>query len=117
MDVAAPSPAARPETVFVDRRTRLSARAAVLAVLVLIVLAFAVSPLRALMLERAQVEQLEQQAAVLQRANRGLGQQISRLNDPAYIERLARECLGMSYPGETSFVLIPDSGGPLPNDC
>lgn len=142
MDVAAPSPAApsarapatriattrvpatptatqgrHPSLIRDADRTRLSTRAAVLLILIIIVMAFAVSPLRALMRQRAEIAGLDQQAALLVRANDQLHRQIAQLNDPAYVERLARECLGMSYPGETSFVLVPKNGGALPNDC
>jgi cell division protein FtsB len=93
-------------------RVRVSARAAVLLVLVLLVLAFAVAPLRALLAERAKLADLERQATELQRQNDVLEKRVLQLQDPAYLERLARECLGMVDPGEVAFVTVPEHGPP-----
>src|SRR5439155_22848781 len=120
---AATSPAVRPETKprgLLERPkprfgVRLSRRAAILFVLACVVLAFAVAPFRAYWVQRAQVHVLEQQARVLEGQNAALGQRIARLHDPAYLERLARECLGMVKPGETAFVIVPPPS--KSNDC
>ena len=34
-----------------------------------------------------------------------------------FLERIARECLGMVKPGETAFVVVPAHGKPDPPDC
>jgi len=107
-------PVARPEAA----RVRVSARAAVLLLLVLLVLLFAVAPLRALLSERAKLAGLERQASELQRENEVLQDRVHQLQDPAYLERLARECLGMVAPGETAFVTVPEHGPPPASaDC
>jgi cell division protein FtsB len=93
-------------------RSRVSTRAAVLLIVVLTVLTFAISPLRALLAERDKLGQLEQQTQVLDRQNGALRERILHLQDPAYLERLARECLGMVAPGETAFVTVPEKGPP-----
>jgi cell division protein FtsB len=99
-------------------RVRVSTRAAVLLILVLTVLTFAIAPLRALLVERDQLDRLEQQAQELQRQNAVLRDRILQLQDPAYLERLARECLGMVDPGETAFVTVPEEGPPpVSADC
>ena len=99
-------------------RVRVSTRAAVLLILVLTVLTFAIAPLRALLVERDQLDRLEQQAQELQRQNAVLQDRILQLQDPAYLERLARECLGMVDPGETAFVTVPEEGPPpVSADC
>ena len=41
--------------------------------------------------------------------------EISRLHDPAELERLARECLGMVGPGEVAFVMPGRTANP--SDC
>ena len=125
MGAAATSPAVRPETEPRSKRllerpkprfgVRLSRRAAILFVLVCVVLAFAVAPFRAYLVQRAQVHALEQQARALEEQNNALTQRIARLNDPAYLERLARECLGMVKPGETAYVIVPPPS--KSNDC
>ncbi len=114
---AAPSQAVRVRPVLERPRVRVTPRAAVLLVLVLIVLTFAISPFRAYLAQRTQIRELQQQTQLLQQANLKLDQQISRLQDPAYLEQLARECLGMVRPGETGFVLVPKGGGAQPADC
>ena len=64
-------------------------------------------PLRTYLAERSRIEQLERRTEQLERANEELRRGIRRLHDPAYIERLARECLGMARPGEIAFVVVP----------
>ena len=105
--------AARPQP-----RVRVSTRAAVLLVLVLTVLTFAIAPFRALLAERAKLGELQRQTQVVERQNEALDARIAQLKDPAYLERLARECLGMVAPGETAFVTVPEQGPPpAAKDC
>jgi len=98
-------------------RVRLTARAAILAVL--IVLAFAVSlvPIREYLAQRAQIARLENQTSMLSTANRQLENRVAALHDPQELERLARACLGMIRPGETAFVVVPKHGAPQPARC
>ncbi len=55
-----------------------------------------------------QVAELEYQRAALLEENRRLREEIRRLYDPAYIERVAREELGLVRPGEIAVVLVPE---------
>jgi cell division protein FtsB len=96
---------------------RLTARAAVLAVVSLILLTLAVAPLRSLIDGRNTLSQLERQAEDLEQRNERLEARIEQLNDPTYLERLARECLGMVRPGETAFVMVPKHGPPPTTRC
>ncbi len=98
-------------------QARLTARAAVLAVVSLILLTLAVAPLRALIDQRSDLAQLEQQAEQLAVRNARLEARIDRFTDPTYLEQLARECLGMVRPGETAFVMVPSRGAPLSPSC
>ena len=99
-------------------RVRVSTRAAVLLVVVLTVLTFAIAPLRALLAEHAKLDDLQRQTQVVEQQNEVLDRRIFRLKDPAYLERLARECLGMVAPGETAFVTVPEQGPPpAASDC
>ena len=93
-------------------RVRVSPRAAVLIVIVLAVLTLAISPVRALLAQRDELDQLDRQAQELEQRNDALHDRILHLQDPAYLERLARECLGMVEPGETAFVTVPEHGPP-----
>jgi cell division protein FtsB len=99
------------------RRVRLTARASVLAVVAMIVLTLSVAPLRTLLDQRSELSTLEQQTKDLAFDNAVLKARIAELNDPAYLERLARECLGMVKPGETAFVVIPRKGPPPSPQC
>jgi cell division protein FtsB len=99
-------------------RVRVSVRAAVLLIVVLTVLTFAISPLRALLVEGDKLDGLQRQTQQLDRQNDALRDRILQLQDPAYLERLARECLGMVAPGETAFVTVPEAGPPADSrDC
>jgi cell division protein FtsB len=96
---------------------RLTARAAVLAVVALILLTLAVAPLRALIDHRSDLAKLERQAEQLAVRNDRLEARIDRFTDPTYLEELARECLGMVRPGETAFVMVPTRGAPPTPSC
>ena len=54
---------------------------------------------------RARLVQLSTRVAQLEAENADLRVEISRLHDPAELERLARSCLGMVGPGEVAFVV------------
>jgi len=122
MSSAATSPAAARGTTRTGahraRRTwRLSARAGGLAVVVVLLLTLAVAPFRTLMDQRSQLGRLQRQTEQLGRENADLQAKIQRFDDPAYMEQLARRCLGMVLPGEIAFVTIPVRGAPIPTDC
>jgi cell division protein FtsB len=92
-------------------RARLGSRvtpgAAVLGLVVLLLLFAMVVPLRTYLQQRAQLAQLQREELVLTQQNVALGEQVHRLSDPAYLEELARACLGMVKPGEIAFVVVP----------
>lgn len=71
----------------------------------LFVLSSAQAALRLYHLVR-QVGELEHQRRALLEENRRLREEIRRLYDPAYVERLAREQLGLVRPGEIAVVLV-----------
>ncbi|CAN5347444.1 hypothetical protein BH20ACT24_BH20ACT24_11630 [soil metagenome] len=98
-------------------RIRLTPRAAVLILVVSALLLYLVVPLRSFIAQRDRLTQLEEQARALERQNSELEEEIRRLYDPEYLERIARECLGMVRPGEIPFVVVPKSGEATPPDC
>jgi cell division protein FtsB len=106
-----------PATAGPRRRVRLTARGAVLLVLVMLLMVAAIGPARGLLAERSSLAELQQQSEELRSRNAELQAQIDRLNDPAYIEQLARECLGMVHAGEIAFRAIPKRGAPVPPRC
>jgi cell division protein FtsB len=96
---------------------RLSVRAIVLLFVACAVMLLGIAPLRGYLDERSQLADLRHQATQLESENTKLQTRITQLSDPAYLERLARQCLGMVKPGETAFVIVPKHGSPTPPDC
>jgi cell division protein FtsB len=55
---------------------------------------------------KQEIKKIEQQIASLQQENRVLATEIQKLkNDPYYLEKIAREKLGLVRPGEKVFVI------------
>jgi cell division protein FtsB len=112
----------RPRPPVLERQepttsVRLTARAALLLIVMLVVFAFALAPLRAYLGQRSALADLRRQTQKLERQNDRLQARLLELNDPRELERLARACLGMVRPGETAFVTIPETGYPKPPAC
>jgi len=95
-------------------RVHLTGRATVLATLVIGVLLLSVAPARMYFDQKAELARFERQAAVLERKNGALAARAGQLRDRAFLERLARQCLGMVKPGEIAFVVVPKAGAPAP---
>ena len=66
-----------------------------------------VAPARQAFAQREQVAEVEAKVAALQERNDALTGRLNRLSDIAYMEKLAREQLGLVRPGETSYVIVP----------
>jgi cell division protein FtsB len=98
-------------------RARLTPGAGILAIVVMALLLYLLVPLRTYLAQRSQLRRLDHQMQVLQQQNAKLQHQVARLHDPNYLERVARECLGMVKPGEIGFVLVPKRGQAQPPDC
>jgi cell division protein FtsB len=96
---------------------RMSGRAVALFLVVCAVMLLGIAPLRGYLDERGLLADLHRQAATLEAQNAALQSQIDLLTDEAYLERIARQCMGMVMPGETAFVLVPTHGSPIPPDC
>lgn len=100
------------------RRARLTARATILLATMIGVLVLSVAPARMYFEQQAELARFEHEATVLQRKNDALAARAEQLRDHAFIERLARQCLGMVKPGEIAFVVVPTEGAPAPPpDC
>ena len=93
-------------------RPRLTGRAAGLIVAVAILAVMAIVPIGRYVDQRAAIADIERRAAELEAKNGDLRAEISRLHDPAELERLARECLGMVGPGEVAFVMPGRTANP-----
>ncbi len=92
-------PAAAPRT------TRLTGRAAVLAVVICAIALSLAYPIREYITQRRQIDALvaQQQTTLAQVKN--LENQQSRLSSPAYIEQLARQELDMCFPGAQCYIV------------
>ena len=98
-------------------RPRLSRRTALLVALLLVLGAAGIVPAKQYLAQRARMTAVEERIEALTAERRRLQARVDRLKDPAELERLARECLGMVRPGEIAFVGVPKGGGTLPSDC
>ena len=96
-------PAAAPRT------TRLTGRAAVLAVVICAIALSLAYPIREYVTQRQQIDALvTQQQAMLARV-KSLQAQQARLSSSSYIEQLARQELDMCFPGTQCYIV---KGGP-----
>jgi cell division protein FtsL len=93
------------QTPVSPRTTRLTGRAAVLAVVICAIALSLAYPVRAYMAQRQQIDQLvtEQQTMLAQVKN--LQAEQSRLSERSYIEQLARQELDMCFPGTQCYVV------------
>ena len=82
--------------------------------LVIGVLVLSVAPARMYFEQKAEVARLERQASALAETNETLAARAEQLRDHAFLERLARRCLGMVKPGEVAVVVVPKEGAPAP---
>ena len=92
-------PAAAPRT------TRLTGRAAVLAVVICAIALSLAYPVREYVTQRKQIDALVAQQQVMLDQVKSLQQQQARLNSPAYIEQLARQELDMCFPRTTCYIV------------
>ena len=74
-------------------------------------------PLRVYLGQRSQLSDLQRQTSQLEHRTAELTAQARQLQDPRYLERIARECLGMVRPGEIRFIVVPEGGRPAPPNC
>jgi cell division protein FtsB len=67
----------------------------------------AVSPARQLLKQNERISTEREKLAALQSENQRLEKRLERLNNSDYLEKVAREELGMVQPGEISYVVVP----------
>ena len=112
------SPSAPPRT------TRLTSRAAVLAVVICAIALSLAYPVREYVAQRRQIDQLVAQRQTMLTQVKNLEAQQARLSDRSYIEQLARQELDMCFPGTQCYVIegsqpviagtLPRQAGPEP---
>ncbi|MFJ4921314.1 septum formation initiator family protein [Streptomyces sp. NPDC088725] len=99
------------------RRSRLTGRAAFLALVVCTLVVALAYPMRQYVSQRNDIADQERTARDARQRVEDLRDEKARLQDDAYIERLARENLHYVKPGETSFTVIdPNARKQDPDD-
>jgi cell division protein FtsL len=96
------------------RNTRLTGRAAVLAVVICAIALSLAYPVREYISQRRQIGQLETQNQAASNQVKNLQQQQARLSSPSYIEQVARDQLDMCFPGAQCYIVAgqkTSSGG------
>jgi cell division protein FtsL len=83
----------------------LTSRGILLFLVLFVLAATAVYPLRQYIAQQERIERLQAKQAALQTANQRLEQERARLNDPAYVEQLAKQDFHMARPGEQTWLL------------
>jgi len=104
------SPAQAAAMVAAARSTRLTGRAALLAVVICAIALSLAYPVREYIAQRQQIDQLLAQQQTLSEQVKALQQQDVELSQTWYIEQQAREQLHMCFPGEQCYEVI--SGQP-----
>jgi cell division protein FtsB len=103
---AAPRPARQPH------QTRLTGRAALLAVVICAIALSLAYPVREYISQRRQIDQLLATQQSISAQVKSLQAQQQRFADPAYIEQQARDQLHMCFPTEECYVIIGNSAAP-----
>lgn len=94
-------------------RSRLTARFAILVlVLAALTISFA-SSLRAYVAQRDHLQELKAGNEALRQENAAMDEEIARWNDSAYVKAQAREQLGYMFPGDRGFKTLGADGKPL----
>lgn len=67
----------------------------------------ALAPARQAFSQQSMIRAEQRKLVVLQSENQKLNERLARLQDPEYVEKLAREELGLVKPGEVAYVVVP----------
>jgi cell division protein FtsL len=102
----------------VPRATRLTSRAAVLAVVICAIALSLAYPVREYLAQRQQIDQLVGQQQTMLAQVKSLQAEQGKLSERSYIEQLARQELDMCFPGAQCYIVegghSPISGTPGP---
>jgi cell division protein FtsL len=87
------------------RTTRLTGRAALLAVVICAIALSLAYPVREYIAQRQQIDQLVTQQHAMLAQVKSLQAEQARLGSPSYIEQLARQELDMCFPGTQCYIV------------
>jgi cell division protein FtsB len=96
------------------RRTSLTGRAAVLALVVCMLAISLAYPLREFLSQRGDIGDYRSQVAAQEKRVADLTRARERWNDPAYVKAQARERLHFVMPGETVYIVLEPDEAPAP---
>ena len=96
------------------RSTRLTGRAAVLAVVICAIALSLAYPIREYVTQRQQIDSLVAQQRTMLAQVKNLQAQQAKLASPAYIEQLARQELDMCFPGTRCYIVEGSQPRPGP---
>ncbi|MFG2194266.1 septum formation initiator family protein [Streptomyces sp. NPDC048639] len=88
------------------RRSRLTGRAALLALVVCSLVVALAYPMRQWVSQRSEIAEQQRDAEQARRAVETLRDEKARWQDPAFVERQAREHLHFLRPGETGYTVV-----------
>ncbi|MFE1785067.1 septum formation initiator family protein [Streptomyces sp. NPDC059506] len=92
------------------RRSRLTGRAAVLALVLCALVVALAYPMRQYIAQRSQIAEQQEQARLARERVERLREEKARWKDPAFVRSKAREHLHYVMPGETGYVMADPSG-------
>lgn len=95
------------------RRARMLIPGAAVAVIVLVVIGYAVLPTRSWLAQRNEIGRLEGEITAMEDANAELERRAAALNTVAEVERIARAELGLVRPGEEVYAVLPAAPEPV----
>jgi cell division protein FtsB len=92
------------------RQSRLGVLPQVIALVLVLGLAgaMAIQPTRQLFAQRDRIAEMSDDLRSINQTNKAFNQRIERLNDPDYLEQIARDN-GFARPGETVYNVVPPS--------
>jgi len=70
--------------------------------------AMAIQPTRQLLAQRDRISEMSEDLKAINQKNRAVNDRIERLNNPDYLEQIARDN-GLARPGETVYNVVPPS--------
>lgn len=86
---------------------------ALLVVLVLFVIGYAVLPIRSWLDQRSEITGQQVELAEVEAANAALADRVEALGTLTEIERIARRDLGLVMPGEEAYAVLPPAPEPI----
>jgi cell division protein FtsB len=96
------------------RRRTMSGLLALASLVAVVVTAAGIFPFRQIIADRRTVSLAQEKLLALRGENSRLEDEVAALGSDAEVERLAREQLGLVFPGETAYVVVVPEGEEAP---